>query len=115
MLVRNLHASRAYRQGDVLLLKCADVPASAHPEAPEDGRFVLARGETTGHAHVMAAEGVCFFRDDGTGGGFLRVQGTAPVALTHEEHAPLTVPPGNYRVVRQREYQPRSLPRAVVD
>jgi hypothetical protein len=27
----------------------------------------------------------------------------------------LMVPPGTYRVVRQREYQPRALPRAVID
>lgn len=109
------HANRPYRQGDVLLMPCADVPASARAEAPEDGRVVLARGETTGHAHVMAADRVCHFRDDGTGGGFLRIDGTDPVALTHEEHDELMVPPGSYRVVRQREYQPRAMPRVVVD
>ena len=105
----------ALRQGDVLLLPCDAIPTGARPEAPEDGRVVLARGEVTGHAHVMGAERVCRFRDDGTGSGYVRVDGGAPVALTHEEHEPLMVPPGSYRVVRQREYQPRSLPRMVVD
>lgn len=105
----------AYRQGDVLLVPCPDIPVSARPEPPEQGRVVLARGETTGHAHAMAAQRVCHFREDGTGGGFVRVDGSAPVALTHEEHAPLMVPPGSYRVVRQREYQPQSLPRTVMD
>ena len=105
----------AYRQGDVLLLPCAGIPAGARPEAPEDGRVVLARGEVTRHAHVMGAERVCHFRDDGTGRGYVRVEGDAPAALTHEEHEALMVPPGDYRVVRQREYQPRSLPRAVAD
>ena len=108
-------AYRPFRQGDVLLMPCAEVPAGARPEAAEAGRVVLARGETTGHAHVMSAERVAHFRDDGTGSGFVRVDGSAPVALTHEEHAPLMVPPGSYRVVRQREYQPRAMPRVVVD
>ena len=36
---------------------------------------------------------------------FLLVHG-APTTLTHEEHSALTVPPGAYRVVRQREYVP---------
>jgi len=108
---------RTYRQGDVLLVPCAEIPADAYEEAAENGRVVLARGERTGHAHTMAADRVCFFREDGSGsgGGFIKVAGPAPVDLTHEEHAPLAIPPGNYRVVQQREYQPRGAPRAVVD
>lgn len=32
---------------------------------------------------------------------------TAPgVALRHEEHAPIPLPPGDYQVIRQREYDP---------
>lgn len=108
---------RPYRQGDVLLVPCADIPAGASEEAAENGRVVLARGEQTGHAHTMAADRVCYFREDGSGGGgaFLRVAGPAPVDLTHEEHAPLTIPPGSYRVVQQREYQPRATPRTITD
>ena len=105
----------AYRQGDVLLLPCADIPAGVRREAPEEGRVVLARGEVTGHAHVMRADRVCHCRDDGTGSGYVRIACDAPSALTHEEHKALMVPPGNYRVVRQREYQPKGLPRAVAD
>jgi hypothetical protein len=43
---------------------------------------------------------------------FLRVE--AESSLLHEEHAPVAVPPGNYRVVRQREYAP-ARPRFVAD
>ena len=106
---------RPYRQGDVLLVPCAEIPTGAFEEAAENGRVVLARGEQTGHAHTMAADRVCYFREDGTGSGFIRVSGTAPVDLTHEEHAPLAIPPGSYRVVQQREYQPRAAPRVVAD
>lgn len=107
---------RSYRQGDILLLPCPKIPPRAVPEAAEDGLIVLARGETTGHRHVMAADRVAYFREDGAGGGgFIRVSGNTPVDLSHEEHAPLAIPPGNYRVVRQREYQPQARPRRVMD
>ncbi|SMF27698.1 hypothetical protein SAMN06265365_11049 [Tistlia consotensis] len=107
--------SRSLRQGDVLLLPCDELPQGVRQEPPENGRIVLARGETSGHAHAMAGDRVCYFRDDGSGQAFVRVDGDAPVALTHEEHAALPVLPGTYRVVQQREYLPRSVPRSVVD
>lgn len=106
---------RSFRQGDVLLVACAEIPFGACEEAAEDGRVVLARGEQTGHAHTMSAARVRYFREDGSGSGFIRVGGSAPVDLRHEEHAPLAIPPGTYRVVRQREYQPRAAPRTVAD
>lgn len=105
---------RSYRQGDVLLVPCEAIPGGAHEEATDNGRVVLARGEQTGHAHTMMASRVRYFREDGSGSGFISVSGFAPADLTHEEHAPLSIPPGTYRVVQQREYQPRG-PRLVSD
>lgn len=115
MLKMKQRVLRSYRQGDVLLIPCAEIPTGTYEDAAENGRVVLARGEQTGHAHTMAASRVRYFRDDGSGGGFMRVVGPAPVELTHEEHASLAIPPGTYRVIRQREYQPRAAPRAVAD
>ena len=107
---------RPYRQGDVLLVPCDTIPTGTHEEASENGRVVLARGERTGHAHTMTAERVSYFREDGSGnGGFIRVTGPGPVALTHEEHAPLSIAPGDYRIIQQREYQPQETPRLVND
>ena len=115
MTAARYHAPQSYRQGDVLLVPCGAIPSSAHEETAEDGRVVLAHGERTGHAHIMPADRVAYFRDDGNGQAFLRVGSEDPVALTHEEHAPLTVQPGTYRILLQREYQPRSAPRVVAD
>ena len=42
------------RQGDVILIPVATVPADAQPVQPA-GRLVLAEGETSGHEHVIAA------------------------------------------------------------
>ena len=30
-------------------------------------------------------------------------------AVTHEEHASIQLPKGNYRIVRQREYSPEAI------
>jgi hypothetical protein len=38
---------------------------------------------------------------------FLRVR--TSTALLHEEHDPIPVPPGTYRIVQQREYHPTQI------
>jgi hypothetical protein len=97
-----------FRQGDVLLVpvRPAEVPATAVP-APRDrsGRMVLARGEVTGHAHVIAGPDVQLLADrDDIERLFVRIVSRA--RLVHEEHDAITVPSGSYRVARQREYVP---------
>lgn len=104
-----------FRQGDVYLIRVECFPSQVVPLAPEDGRAVLATGEVTGHAHAMRADRACRYRDDGSGSTFLRVDGPDPVDLLHEEHDPIAVPPGTYRIVQQREYEPLAAPRAVAD
>ncbi len=92
------------RQGDVMVVPVAALPAKRQAVPAENGRVVLAHGEATGHHHSFAySDRVALFREDGSGGGlFLCVSGDAPVALEHQEHTALAVPPGTYRVVRQR-------------
>lgn len=104
-----------YRQGDVLLVAVDTLPTAVKPVGLDDRRVVLAYGEVTGHAHAMAGDRVRYFREDGSGRGFIQVHGGDAVALSHEEHDVIPVPPGTYEVVRQREYQPKALPRAIAD
>ncbi len=115
MLQRKFDEARQYRQGDVLLVPCDTVPAGAREQKPDDGRVVLAYGEVSGHAHALDADRVRYFREDGTGQAFLYVPGANPVDLKHEEHAPLSVEPGTYRIVRQREFMPSETPRLIAD
>ncbi len=90
-----------FRQGDVLLLAVDQLPDGASPE-PRSGRIVLAEGEATGHAHAIEERDARTFTHDGE-----RYLLTRSVAqLVHEEHAPIEVPPGTWRVVIQREYVP---------
>lgn len=105
------------RQGDILIVPIAQLPAAAvKPVAPEHGRVVLAHGEATGHHHSIRLEDrVALFREDGSGGGlFLSVMGDAPVALEHQEHHALQIPPGSFEVRRQKEYAPEEI-RTVLD
>jgi hypothetical protein len=96
-----------YRQGDVLLIAVDAIPARAVPVARDQGEVVLAYGEVTGHRHAIAephAE-LLTLPDEEIERRFLRIVGEQ-AQLTHEEHDSITLPPGSYQVVRQREYVP---------
>lgn len=103
-----------YRQGDVLLIPVKIIPKAAEPVAREGGRVVLAHGEVTGHAHAIKDKRAALFRDPKLAAIFMRVSGDAPVALEHDEHTKIMIPPGSYQVVRQREYTPSEI-RQVAD
>lgn len=103
-----------YRQGDILIVPIAALPVGLDVLPREGGRAVLAHGEATGHAHAIVDPGVTLFRDPKRALTFLRVTGNAAVALTHDEHGAIALPPGNYRIVRQREYRPEEI-RTVLD
>jgi hypothetical protein len=98
-----------FRQGDVLIIPVAQMPAGLKKLAREDGRVVLAHGEVTGHAHAIADKRAALFRDPKLAAIFMHVTGDAPVALEHEEHGTIAIPPGDYEVRRQREYSPEEI------
>lgn len=90
------------RQGDVLLVPVDEIPGVARPLRRAGGRVVLAEGEVTGHAHAIRSSAAALLGTDDER--YLRV--AAPVSLDHEEHGPIAIAPGTYRVVIQREYVP---------
>lgn len=93
------------RQGDVLLVPAAKPDGARKVERDDTGRLVLAEGEATGHAHAITDPGCDLVTDEQTDELFLLVYGD-DVRLLHEEHDTLFVPPGAWRVTRQREYTP---------
>jgi len=112
-----MNAREQYRQGDVLIERVAEIPGAAK-KREQSRRIILAEGEATGHCHVMetidpadwwkqdeipAATELPDELDDG-----LYLSLTANATVTHEEHAPIELPPGKYRVTHQREYSPRA-------
>jgi hypothetical protein len=94
-----------YRQGDVLLVRIDGLPPNVAPTVVEDGSIVLAYGEATGHAHRLAAQTAVLH----TLGDNRYLEVKEPTDLTHEEHSPLNLVPGIYKVVRQREYSPQRI------
>lgn len=99
-----------YRQGDVLLVRVAELPADAVPEGHKD-RIILAHGELTGHAHAVSAAAARMYLSAGERLLSVRTE----TQLVHEEHAPIRLEPGVYRVIRQREYVPGMFARDVED
>jgi hypothetical protein len=99
-----------YRQGDVLL-RPIKVTKRGRAETVKTERHVLAEGEKTGHVHVM--ENVRVADLFGTN----VVVADVPTDLVHDEHKTITVDPGAYEVVQQREYDPddQQVSRAMFD
>ncbi len=97
-----------WRHGDVLIAPIAEIPSDA---TPRHGA-VVALGEITGHSHRFAnPQSVALWqRADSL---FVAVT-AASATIIHEEHQPITLPQGTYRVWMQREYTPRAI-RLVVD
>ena len=103
--------NKLYRQGDVLIIPVAAIPSQTAPVDRENGLVILAHGEVTGHHHAIAdqdAELVTTGQADELRM-WLSITAPEPVALTHQEHDTITLPPGNYEVRRQREYAPEQI------
>lgn len=92
-----------FRQGDVLIRPVAAIPKSLKKVPLDKGRVILAYGEVTGHAHAVIGDVELLAADlQEMEQRFLRVEQDAQVV--HDEHDTITLPPGEYEIVRQREY-----------
>lgn len=103
-----------YAQGDLLIERVQDVEPSGTIISPDaSGAFVLAEGELTGHRHAIL-ERVTMFRDDALARdvpgdlyiNHVKVEG-GPATICHQEHAPIALSEGTYRIRRQRELEPK--------
>jgi hypothetical protein len=98
-----------YRQGDIMLVEVSALPERATPVPAHNGRVILAEGEATGHAHTLGADMATMFEAEGMQ--FVRI--IEPTPLEHQEHAPILIPIGIYRITRQREYSPQAIRRVM--
>ena len=102
-------------QGDLLITRIDALPDDLTPVKPDNDVYILAHSET-GHHHTVEQSNVSLFRpanDEFVA--YMVVE--LPTVLRHERafdtHAPLSIPPGTYRINRQREYTPEGFRRAV--
>ena len=92
-----------FRHGDVMVESVEALPK----DVKQLQHLVLAEGELTGHSHRVAErEGAVLWR---SGRGLFLAVSAPKVTLVHQEHGPIEVPQGNYRVWQQREYSPREI------
>lgn len=95
--------TKRYRQGDVYIQEAEKIPC----KVKQVSEAVLAHGEVTGHKHVVVPdteETLIVYGENGDGK-FVEISG-GTATVRHEEHAPVTLPPGKYFVLIQREYDP---------
>lgn len=91
-----------FQQGDVLAVKIDQMPKGLKKKSPAARGFVIAEGEVTGHAHTIATDAVeAMFVDDA---GVIYAQIKKQVDLLHEEHNPVSLPPGLYRFGGVQEF-----------
>jgi hypothetical protein len=103
-----------FRQGDVLLNTIGRLPAGAAlaHQGTVPGRVVLAYGEATGHHHSLdLSDGRIALFHDPAGGAYLVVAEGPAVALEHQKHDTIMLPPGIYQMPVQVEYTPAEIRR----
>ena len=89
-----------YQQGDVIV-EPAKFPQDGKEVKAKERGFVLAEGEHTGHAHVIdKLAGIEFVEK----GGMFYIKNDREVTITHEEHKPIKLPPGEWRTRGVKEY-----------
>lgn len=103
-----------FRQGDVLLERVTAIPADVL-EIKREGCVVLAEGETSGHQHVIKSPGIRVYAPPQSEQPTYLEIAEALALLEHEEHSPIRLEKGIYRVTQQREFLPKETPRRVLD
>ena len=88
-------------QGDVFFSKVRAIPQSVTCVSRSERGCIIAKGEATGHAHVIDGDIELYEKD-----GVLFIKIANEVEVRHEEHQPVLISPGTWRVGIVREYDP---------
>ena len=92
-----------WRQGDIYFVKLDEEIDSENATPVKNG--IIAKGETTGHAHRVSpsslAQGALLML---VGRSMLLRSPEAGTTIVHDEHGPILLPAGAYAVVPQQEF-----------
>lgn len=88
-----------YQHGDILIKPLPS--GEGVPKGRQRAGQVLARGEATGHAHVARGDGAVVIEGEDDQ---LYLDAPKGATITHEEHKTISIPAGQYRIERVREY-----------
>jgi hypothetical protein len=100
-------------QGDILIIRCAEIPVGAKVQQREGGRIIVTHSET-GHHHVIERPRVDMYQGEDPMVAWLEVHDAEELPQVaelvhlrdHDTHETIGLPPGKYQVRRQREYTP---------
>lgn len=92
-----------YQQGDVLILAVSEIPKDAEKLTLDQHKNTLAEGEVTGHAHQIKGA-VDIFKQGNAPDGDMFMSVPKRITVQHEEHKPVALPAGKYKISRVREY-----------
>ncbi len=95
------------RQGDVFIQRVDRMPPQAKQSPIPHGTLV--HGEVTGHSHRLEDMKTGKLYSGGAGGDLFLEITAPPGRIVHEEHGPIDLDKGVYRVWRQREYTPQAI------
>jgi len=104
-----------YRHGDVNLHPAKEIKGKA---IPHDGNYILAHGEATGSVHNIAVKDAKDMVIYETENGERYIKLLKEALLTHTtDHLPLTIQPGIYHQVQERELDwfSEGVERSVID
>lgn len=96
----------AYRHGDLMVVPVQSIPKGLFLKKNTE----LLEGEVTGHVHRLHAGKVWSIEPTEENNfllGYFELAETTP--LTHEEHETIELPPGKYKFMAQREYDPQEI------
>lgn len=100
------------RQGDVFITQVSETKENLAQVKEQ----ILAYGEVTGHKHVLRPDSVDTLIKSAFKDGVRTVEVSGGTAtIVHEEHAPITLPPGLFEIKIQQEYDPNQYRRNVQD
>lgn len=91
---------RQFSHGDVLLERVDINVSNAKVEEKKAGRWIIAEGEHTGHAHAIIDSDTVVVEQDG----FRYIISENGFTITHEEHLPIEIPSGTYQIGITREF-----------
>ena len=93
-----------YQQGDVKIHPVGSIVNGEKvifPESPKKlDHLTLAVGEATGHHHTITDGEAVLYEENGVL--YLHVEKES--TLTHQEHAPIVLPKGDYKIKIVKEY-----------
>jgi hypothetical protein len=107
-----MEKQKMYRQGDILFIETEYLPDNLY----QLNHLIIAEGEATGHMHQIIGNTAILLEpeertndwntveNDRNKIKFLKVLSDSDVI--HNEHHPITLPEGNYKIIQQREYVP---------